>query len=210
MDDESETKRPLDIFNHLTIDERMKFVSPLGLGSTNFNPLNYVDMCLSPKLSDYVPQDVRDMFDRAKATMSYGVYHYPLFTAGMESIHRLLEAALYHFAYAHGCTLPEKQAMFFNLLQYCKANNLIRQDQLHRWDASHRLRNMASHQKKTSLHFANTAVHSLQIAKELIEPLFVYGPPHLTEFFQRCADEERRMRELQKFIEQQEKKENGE
>jgi len=107
---EDKEPEPLSVFNHLAVDDTMRFVSPYGLGSTDFNPLNYVHMCLSPLLAKYVPSDVRDMFDRAKATMSYGVYHYPLFTAGMEALYRLMKAALYYRARQHGCVIPEKKA----------------------------------------------------------------------------------------------------
>lgn len=185
MTEEHKDGEALTLYNHLEIDHRMQIVSPFGLGATNYNPLNYVDTCLQVSLKQYVPLEVRAMFDRAKATMSYGVYHYPLFTAGIESIHRLLEAALYHCAFENGCELPENRAMFGSLLKYCEKHSLIVEPELSRWDACRRLRNMASHQKKTSLHFPNSAINSLHTSKELIEALFVYGPPNFVDFYKR-------------------------
>ena len=140
------------------------------------------------------------MFERAKATMSYGVYHYPLFTAGMESVHRLLEAALHHCAFQNGCILPEKRAMFGNLLNFCKNEGLILKCQLNRWDACRHLRNMASHQNRTSLQFPNTAINSLHISKELIEALFIYGPPNLGDFYQRQAQYRREDAEFRAYL----------
>lgn len=207
MNKESKNGSPLTLYNHLEIDRRMELVSPFGLGATTYNPVNYVESCLQVSLQDFVPLDVRDMFDRAKATMSYGIYHYPLFTVGTESVHRLLEAALYHCAVKNGCKLPERKAMFGNLLQYCEKNNLIAQPEIGRWDACRRLRNMSAHQKKISLQFPNSAINTLHISKELIEALFIYGPPNFVDFYKRQAQYRREDAEFRAYLKKQDETE---
>ena len=69
MTEEHKDGEPLTLYNHLEIDRRMQMISPFGLGATNYNPLNYVDTCLQVSLKEFVPLEVRGMFDRAKAIM---------------------------------------------------------------------------------------------------------------------------------------------
>ena len=63
----------LSVENHLRIDERMAIWSPYGLNLTGriHPPHQFMEICFSYHLSNQVPVEVRAMFERGKATMSY-------------------------------------------------------------------------------------------------------------------------------------------
>lgn len=168
----------LTVYNHLAIDRRMAFWSPNGLGASTFPAQTYVDMCLEPVLLNYVPVEVIGMFERAKAIMSYGIYHYPLFTAAEDSIFRMKEAALYHFVTRHGYNDNKGYSSFAGMLDYCNKHALLNELHLSRWHTARNMRNMVSHQKENKMQHPNGAITSLHRAKEMIEALFVYGPPN--------------------------------
>lgn len=192
MKDTKSTGETLTMYNHLQIDERMQFWSPLGLGAQNFTPQSYVTIILSYELIDSTPAEVRDMFDRVKATMSYGIYHYPIFTVAQDATYQMMEAALYHFCTSHGLSL--KKPTFEKLIQYCKKNKLFNEEREGFWRAIQSLRNMTSHKRTTKTSGPNDALSSLQNAKEEIDALFVYGPPNYTALMSRRKERARQMR----------------
>lgn len=201
MADQDSKIPELNVQNHLAIDERMDCWSPWGLdlSGRRFPAHQYVNMCLELSLGNFVPEEIRSMFDRAKSVMSYGVYHYPLFTAGDESVALLFEASIYHFAMQNGCTLRKDKATFGKLLEFCEKRGFLKEPQLRRWQACREIRNSVAHQKRLSLQGPNGAVTSLSIAKELIEALFVYGPPDYTRFYRESAEFETTWNEVKKL-----------
>lgn len=171
-------EKELDIYNHLTIDDRMRVVSPYGLGSGLREPQAYVNLCLNYKLESYVPESIRDMFERAVATMSYGIYHYPLFTVADDNFCLLMEASLKEFCVSNGKRFSKSQNGFGSMLKFCETKNLLSAIELRRWQSAKMARDMVAHRKKNSIIFPNTALTTASRCKEMIEALFVYGPPN--------------------------------
>lgn len=177
----------LSVENHLRIDERMAVWSPYGLNLTGqiHPPHQFIEICFSYHLSSQVPAEVRAMYERGKATMSYGIYHYPLITVACDYLYRMMEAALHHYLKLYHPKPMNKRCTFFKMLEICEEEMYIQSDMLLRWQATRQLRNMASHKMEETVSWSNQGLSSLQITKELLESLYVFGPPNLGNFYRR-------------------------
>jgi len=195
-------KTKLDIYNHLTIDDGMRYISPQGLGAGLREPQAYVNICLSYELEEYVPEDIREMFARAVATMSYGIYHYPLFTVADDSFCLMMEASLEEFCASNGKKKSKKQNGFGSMLKFCETNNLLDAIELRRWQIAKMARDMVAHRKKNSIIFPNTALTTASRYKEMIEALFVYGPPNFLLREKIWKDRKESFKRLEAFIEE--------
>lgn len=190
-DDEETEKRVeaerLSVEKHLKIDERMAVWSPFGLNLTGrtYPPHQFMEMCFSYHLSDQIPAEVRAMYERGKATMSYGIYHYPIITVACDYLYRMMEAALHHYLKLYHPEPMNKRATFFRMLEVCEDEGYIHADMLPRWQATRQLRNMVSHKMEETVSWSNEGLTSLHITKELLEALYVFGPPNLGNFYHR-------------------------
>jgi len=193
--DERVKSERLSVENHLKIDDRMAVWSPYGLNLTGriYPPHQFMEMCLSYQLSDQVPAEVRAMYERGKATMSYGIYHYPLITVACDYLYRMMEAALHHYLKLHHPEPTKKRRTFFQMLELCERERYIHADMFPRWQATRQLRNMVSHKLEETVSWSNQGLSSLQITKELLESLFVFGPPNLGSFYQRRREQAERL-----------------
>lgn len=177
----------LSVENHLRIDERMAVWSPYGLNLTGriHPPHQFMEMCFSYHLSNQIPAELQAMYERGKATMSYGIYHYPLITVACDYLYRMMEAALYHYLTLYHSKPINKRSTFFRMIKVCEEEGYIHADLLPRWQATRQLRNMASHKMQETVSWSNQGLSSLHTTKELLESLFVYGPPNLGDFYRR-------------------------
>ena len=188
-DDEERERRVeaerLSIYNHLAIDDRMTAWHPNGLNLTNhvYPPHQFAEICFSFHLSDQVPAEVRAMYERGKATMSYGIYHYPLITVACDYLHRMMEAALFHYLKIQDPASLKKRNTFGQMLSICRRHGYIDEDMFPRWEATRWLRNTTSHKVKENMNLPNDGLSSLGVTKELMEALFVFGPPNLGNFY---------------------------
>lgn len=181
----------LSVENHLMIDSRMQEWSPHGLNLTGriYPPHQFIEICFSYHLSNQIPVEIRAMYERGKATMSYGIYHYPLITVACDHLYRMMEAAVYHYLKINDAPAFKERATFYDMLKTCNEQGYICEDMFPRWEATRKLRNMASHKKKENINWANNGLSSLGITKELLETLYVYGPPNLGNFFHRRQEQ---------------------
>ena len=117
----------LSVENHLRIDERMAIWSPYGLNLTGriHPPHQFMEICFSYHLSNQVPVEVRAMYERGKATMSYGIYHYPLITVACDYLNRMMEAALHHYLKLYHPEAMNKRCTFFKMLEICEEEGYI-------------------------------------------------------------------------------------
>lgn len=181
----------LTVENHLQIDSRMAVWSPYGLNLTGriHPPHQFMEMCFSYHLSDQVPPEVRVMYERGKATMSYGIYHYPIITVACDYLYRMMEAAIHHFLKLHHYEPLNKRATFSKMLEICESQGYINPDMLPRWQATRQLRNAVSHKVEESIRWPNDGLSSLNTTKELLEALYVFGPPNLGNFYRRSREQ---------------------
>lgn len=190
----------LTVENHLQIDSRMNEWSPYGLNLTGgvYPPHQFIEICFRYDLSDQIPVEVRLMYERAKAILSYGIYHYPLITVACDYLYRMMEAAVYHFLVLnHSGPIPKKPT-FFKMLKICEEEGYVDPIMLGRWQATRKLRNFASHKKTENINWANSGLTSLGTTKELLEALYVYGPPNLVRFYQVRKEDEKISSEIAK------------
>jgi len=181
----------LSVENHLRIDERMAVWSPYGLNLTGriHPPHQFMEMCFSYHLSDQIPAEVRAMYERGKATMSYGIYHYPIITVACDYLYRMMEAAIHHYLKLYHSTPLNKRMTFSKMLEICENQGYIGADMIPRWQATRQLRNMTSHKVEESIRWPNDGLSSLNTTKELLETLYVFGPPNLGDFYRRSQEQ---------------------
>ena len=186
----------LTVENHLQIDSRMAVWSPYGLNLTGriHPPHQFMELCFNYHLSDQVPAEIRAMYERGKATMSYGIYHYPLITVACDYLYRMMEAALHHYLKLHHPDSIKKRCSFFKMIELCEKEGYIHADMLPRWQVTRQLRNMVSHKMEETVSWSNQGLSSLQITKELLESLYVFGPPNLGGFYHRRQEHAERMK----------------
>lgn len=90
-------------FKELTVENwrRADRTSSLFFRPAIENPENdggdrWAELLLEPRLSERVPSEVRELFELARGSMSYGYLFYQLYTLGSEQIIRVFEAELKH------------------------------------------------------------------------------------------------------------------
>jgi hypothetical protein len=123
---------------------------------------------LQPKLSDRVPEAVRQLFEVAQGAMVYGYFYYPLYTLGSEQLYRVYEAALRYRCRELGA--PAKIRGFAKMLEWLAANE--GEVNLEVWDPLREMRNAGSHPDVQQLSAPSMAMSDLEIAVRLIEKLF--------------------------------------
>jgi len=186
----------LSVENHLRIDDRMAVWSPYGLNLTGrvHPPHQFMEMCFSYNLSEQIPVEVRAMYERGKATMSYGIYHYTLITVACDYLYRMMEAAAHHYLKLYHSEPLNKRTTFSKMLLLCEHHGYIDANMLPRWKATRQLRNMASHKKKETINWSNDGLTALNTTKELLETLYVLGPPNLGNFYRRREEQAESMK----------------
>ncbi|RFB04277.1 hypothetical protein DX908_02640 [Parvularcula marina] len=146
--------------------------SVYGIGAYSHPNEEWVRLVLEVSLSDELPDEILEMFDRARATMVYGCFYYPLFTNGMEEIYRIKEAALKEACREGNASRATIGKGYKSLIDWAHSQGFIADDDLVRWHAGRSLRNAVSHKDKAMLLGPNDALRTLDISKELIEKLF--------------------------------------
>jgi len=117
-----------------------------------------------------VPLNVRRLFEIARGTLVYSLMFYPLLTLGTEQMFRVFETAL-----STKCIelkAPGKIKTFAEKIDWLTKSGAIAAEDVGRWTAIRRLRNEASHPKDQSIFPPSDALHVVDAAIELINPLF--------------------------------------
>lgn len=110
---------------------------------------DWIGPLLKPKLSKTVPQDVRDLFEVARAGMAYGYFFYPLWTLGVEQLFRVTEAAVSHKCkFLKAPKSKRRSADKIDWLENQKAISSTDKDKLH---YVRKLRNVTSHPERQQI-----------------------------------------------------------
>ena len=123
---------------------------------------------LSIQLSVKVPTDIERLFKVAQGCMCYGHFFYPLYTLGLQQLHRVHEAAA-----THACELRNiKKKTYNDKLTALNKINLINDEEIHKWHVSRKLRNSSSHASAQTIISPNFTVGHLAQSSQLISRLF--------------------------------------
>jgi hypothetical protein len=158
--------------NHVERDRRLDYWSTDGLGGRSHSTDEWVKIILSIRHQIELPEMLQDMFDRARACMVYGCYHYPLFTLGSEELFRFGESAFREAIKEFGASKTVLEKPYAQLQKWAHDHGLTDDDAAKRWKASRFLRNTTSHKDSTLLLGPNDALDQLYITVELTEALF--------------------------------------
>jgi len=126
-------------------------------------------------LGPAVPLPIRKLFEIARGTLVYSLMFYPLLTLGTEQMFRVFDAAI--SAKCKEMKAPSKVQHFADKIKWLGERAVISPEQQSRWNAIRHLRNEASHPSDQSILPPGEALNVLDIAAELINPLFAALAP---------------------------------
>lgn len=139
----------------------------------------WVEATLKPQLTQKVPEEVRALFEVARALFTYSWFFYPMATSGAEQMHRVLEAGArercrqlglpLEIPNAKGKSRPTNFAT--NIHQLTNAGAIDASDAI-RWEATRSLRNWASHPQTQQILPPGMTLASLITNAEMLNRLF--------------------------------------
>jgi hypothetical protein len=135
----------------------------------------WVHDLVQTELDPAVPVPIRKLFEIARGTLVYSLMFYPLLTVGTEQMFRVFDAAV--SAKCKAMQAPAKVQRFADKIKWLGEQAVIPPEQQPRWDAIRHLRNQASHPTDQSILPPAEALTILDVAVELINPLFVAPAP---------------------------------
>ena len=161
-------------FKRLTLDNWLT-VDPAWAGVVMSSSLTsasdaWVFDLAQSELDPAVPLNVRRLFEIARGTLVYSLMFYPLLTLGTEQMFRVFEAALSTKCADLGARA--KIQTFSGKIEWLAKSGAIGAHEQDRWTAIRQLRNEASHPKDQSIFPPSEALHIVDAAIELINPLF--------------------------------------
>lgn len=131
---------------------------------------DWAESFLKIELSERAPLDVRHMFEVAQGTMCYGCRFYPLYTLGCEQMFRVLEAAVHHKC--EELDAPKGTNRLHRQLEWLKAQGILNDENIRRWESSRDMRNLGSHATRQSIYSPDMAIWLTRSVAELISELF--------------------------------------
>jgi hypothetical protein len=147
--------------------------------SAIFARADWPSMLLAVELGSYVPEDIRDLFAVARGVMLYGLFFYPLYTAGDEQMHRVAEAAAKRRYLDLGGprTKYGEAPSFFRCIEWLVRKGAIPVEEQRRWHAYRDIRNSASHPSFQQLEPPHEALRTTDLIARSVDALF--RPPML-------------------------------
>lgn len=164
--------RKLTFENHLKRDTRLDGWTPNGLGPTSASSEFWIKQILSVELDPSIPEELREIFERIKACMVYGCYHYPLFTTAIEELLRYNESILKFAGKALSINGPPEKTNFHKLIEWFGNNGFLDAAEKQRWHAGRELRNSVSHKTNSMTLGPNHALGMLHHAKDQTHEIF--------------------------------------
>jgi Domain of unknown function (DUF4145) len=163
----------LTLENWLTVDPAW---SGVVMSSSQPNPSEaWVYDLIQIELDPVVPLSIRKLFEIARGTLVYSLMFYPLLSIGTEQMFRVFDAAV--SAKCKEMKAPSKVQRFADRIKWLGEHTVILPEQQSRWTAIRHLRNEASHPTDQSILPPTEALMILDIAVELINPLFAMPTP---------------------------------
>lgn len=131
----------------------------------------WVEIILESKISENVPENVRNLFETARSALAYGYFFYPLFTLGAEQLYRVAEAAAH--AKCESLTAPKKSLeRFKNHIEFLSSANVILVQDLQVWEFFREMRNSSSHAKRQNIYPPAMFISTLRRITEEVNKLF--------------------------------------
>lgn len=129
-----------------------------------------VSHAIEPQLQHQMPEGIVRLYEMARGAICYGCFFYPLYTLGMEQLHRCLDAALKQkIEMLNDGKSPKR---FKERIEWAITNKVIASVDAGRWDAIRELRNEGAHPTGHTIMPPGEAIHSLHIAADLLNDLF--------------------------------------
>lgn len=125
---------------------------------------------LEPTLDENAPEDVRRLFEVARATLAYGWFFYPLYTLASEQLYRVADAATVHKC--RGMKAPKSRNTFDKRLNWLVEKGAILKSDKFDWDTARMGRNLGSHAESQTIVPPGSAMHSLRNIAEKMNKLF--------------------------------------
>jgi hypothetical protein len=138
-------------------------------------PDQWVDTMFATQLHEVVPDDIKELFEVARATMLYGYFYYPLFNLGLEQFHRVAEAALskiYQTQNGPETTRNGRFPTLFFKISWLKENGHMSDEDFKEWDWVREARNIGSHLVALKLYPPIPATMALEETANRINRLF--------------------------------------
>jgi hypothetical protein len=167
--------KSLSVENWLERDPTMEIFGRMSLTDCSiFTPTGEqrAEDFLQPQLGDHVPLEVRRLFEVARGALLYGYFFYPLYVLGSEQLFRVIETAVSEKCIAMKANRKIRNGKFEDKLAYLRQEDVIPEAEWIRWDATRKLRNLASHPESQTLYGPPDALRNLWITTEQIHLLF--------------------------------------
>lgn len=138
-------------------------------------PEIWVAVVLAPQLDDAVPQNIRELFEVARAVMLYGYFFYPFFGLSMEQFYRVGESAIslkYEICGGPSKTPNGRFVSFSARINWLANMKFIDIKQKHEWHWVREARNDGSHMLKPKLYPPFPSTMALEETADRINQLF--------------------------------------
>jgi hypothetical protein len=128
-----------------------------------------------------VPDEVRGLFETARAVLIYAYLYYPLYMLGLERLGQVAEAALAHRARSVGCPMqvpvgkgrPQlRETSFGERIRWMSKNGYLTPTEATAWEAHRQWRNHGAHPDQQEIIPPSIAVPMLKRFTRDINALF--------------------------------------
>lgn len=138
-------------------------------GSEPITSEDLLDHILEPQLEEFVPLEVRALFEVARGAICYGYFFYPLYTLAYEQLLRVAETAV---TFKCKALSAPKIKNFQQRVDFLIDKSVIPQSEKIRWDGIRELRNIASHPEDQTILTPADALRELSLVANIINRLF--------------------------------------
>ncbi len=164
--------KTLSLNNWLELDEAIALTSRLN-GDGHAKPAtaeDWLPLILEVGISQSAPDEVRDLFEVARAAMAYGLLYVPLQALSVEQLFRVVEAAILHRSRMVGAR--PNQVKYQRNVNFLIQEGIIPETDRQKWDSFRKARDEASHPKQQMTVNPAIAIHILRAVAERINSLF--------------------------------------
>src|SRR5271157_3940029 len=125
-------------FKTITLENLLE-PDPTILGFVKFTPYgpgkltsdDLIVAILEPQLSEFVPREVKKLFEVARGAMCYGYFFYPLYTLSYEQLFRVAETAV--TLKCKSLSAPARINSFAQKIGFLIAKSIIQEGEKLRW-----------------------------------------------------------------------------
>lgn len=129
-----------------------------------FNEIYHIE------LDDVVPDKIKELFEVARGTMTYGYFYYPIFTLASEQFTRIAEAAANIKCVTLNC--PKSKNTFRKKVDWLLQESILSNESHSKWESILLLRNKFSHPSKQNIFTPFMAINLMTSIAKSINQLF--------------------------------------